>query len=50
MMDLIDFGKDHNIDELLALPDVKERTDLYFEHEEKFKEQIKRCATLFTVT
>lgn len=46
MMDLIDFGKDHNIDELLALPDVKERTDLYFEHEEKFKEQIKRCATV----
>lgn len=46
MMDLIDFGKDHNIDELLALPDVKERTDLYFEHEEKFKDQIKRCATV----
>jgi len=46
MMALIDFGKDHTIDELLALPDVKERTDLYFEHEEKFKEQIKRCATV----
>ncbi|ARD46273.1 exopolyphosphatase [Colwellia sp. PAMC 21821] len=46
MMDLIEFGKDHNIDELLALPDVKERTDLYFEHEEKFKEQIQRCSTV----
>jgi len=46
MMDLIDFGKDHNIDQLLALPDVKERTDLYFEHEEKFKEQIQRCSTV----
>jgi nanoRNase/pAp phosphatase (c-di-AMP/oligoRNAs hydrolase) len=46
MMDLIKFGKDHSIDQLLALPDVKERTDLYFEHEEKFKEQIKRCATV----
>lgn len=46
MMDLIDFGKDHSIDQLLTLPDVKERTDLYFEHEEKFKEQIKRCATV----
>lgn len=46
MMALIDYGKDHNIDELLALPDVKERTDLYFEHEEKFKEQIKRCSTV----
>ncbi len=46
MMDLIEFGKDHTIDQLLALPDVKERTDLYFEHEEKFKAQIKRCATV----
>ena len=46
MMDLIEFGKDHSIDQLLALPDIKERTDLYFEHEEKFKEQIKRCATV----
>jgi len=46
MMNLIDYGKDHTIDELLALPDVKERTDLYFEHEEKFKEQIKRCSTV----
>ncbi|PHR83771.1 MAG: exopolyphosphatase [Colwellia sp.] len=46
MMDLIEFGKDHSIDQLLTLPDIKERTDLYFEHEEKFKEQIKRCATV----
>ncbi len=46
MMNLIDFGKDHSIDQILELPDVKERTDLYFEHEEKFKEQIKRCATV----
>jgi len=46
MMNLIDYGKDHSIDQLLALPDVKERTDLYFEHEEKFKEQIQRCATV----
>lgn len=46
MMDLIEFGKDNSIDQLLALPDVKERTDLYFEHEEKFKAQIKRCSTV----
>ena len=46
MMALIDYGKDHSIDQLLELPDVKERTDLYFEHEEKFKEQIKRCSTV----
>ncbi|WP_415881553.1 exopolyphosphatase [Neptuniibacter sp. QD34_54] len=46
MMDLIDYCKDHNIDEILALPDVKERVDLYFEQEAKFKDQIKRCATV----
>jgi nanoRNase/pAp phosphatase (c-di-AMP/oligoRNAs hydrolase) len=46
MMAMIDYGKDHTIDEILELPDVKERTDLYFEHEEKFKDQIKRCATV----
>ncbi|WP_415891781.1 exopolyphosphatase [Neptuniibacter sp. PT8_73] len=46
MMDLIDYCKDHNIEEILALPDVKERVDLYFEQEAKFKDQIKRCATV----
>jgi len=46
MMDLIDYCKNHGIDEILALPDVKERVDVYFEHEEKFKAQIQRCATV----
>ena len=45
MMDLIDYCRDHSIDDILKLPDVKERTDLYFEHEDAFKEQIKRCST-----
>jgi nanoRNase/pAp phosphatase (c-di-AMP/oligoRNAs hydrolase) len=45
MMDLIDYGKAHSINDLLALPDVKERVDLYFEQEKKFKDQITRCAT-----
>ena len=45
MMDLIDYCKDHSIEEILELPDVKERIELYFEHEEKSKEQILRCAT-----
>ncbi|EXJ15604.1 exopolyphosphatase [Imhoffiella purpurea] len=44
MMDLIDYCKNHGIDDILALPDVKERVDLYFEQEAKFKEQIQRCA------
>lgn len=46
MMDLIDYCKDHNIEEILDLPDVKERTELYFSMEEDFKKQIKRCATV----
>lgn len=47
MMQLIDTCREHpNIDEILKTPDVKERVDLYFEHEEKFREQIQRCATI----
>ena len=42
MMKLIDFCLLHTIDEILALPDVKERVDLYFEQQELFKEQLKR--------
>jgi nanoRNase/pAp phosphatase (c-di-AMP/oligoRNAs hydrolase) len=44
MMDLIDYCKNHTIDQIMTLPDVKERVDLYFEHEEKFKQQLERCA------
>ncbi len=46
MMDLIDYCKSHNIDQIMQLPDVKERAELYFSHEERFKDQIKRCATV----
>ncbi|MCB9988913.1 MAG: exopolyphosphatase [Rhodospirillales bacterium] len=45
MMELIDYIREnHSINEILELPDVKERVDLYFEHNNKFKEQIQRCA------
>jgi len=44
MMDLIDACLTKTIDEILAMPDVKERVDLYREHEPKAKEQIQRCA------
>jgi nanoRNase/pAp phosphatase (c-di-AMP/oligoRNAs hydrolase) len=47
MMNLIDACKDHGIDDILQLPDVRERVDLYFEYEEKFKAQIKRCSTVY---
>ena len=46
MMDLIDHCRNYTIDEIFDLPDVKERVDLYFEHQEKAREQIKRCSTV----
>lgn len=46
MMALIDYCRDHTIEQILALPDVKERVDLYFDHEARAKEQIQRCATV----
>jgi nanoRNase/pAp phosphatase (c-di-AMP/oligoRNAs hydrolase) len=47
MMDLIKYCRNHSIDEILALPDVRERIDLYFEHAEKAKEQLQRCSTVY---
>lgn len=47
MMKLIDFCRDHNdINEILDLPDVKERVDTYFEHQVKCREQIERCSSV----
>ena len=40
MMELISYCVDHTIDEVLELPDVKERVDLYFEQQELFKKQL----------
>ncbi|MEG3639594.1 exopolyphosphatase [Magnetococcus sp. PR-3] len=47
MMHLIDYCRDHTIEDILEVTDVKERVDLYFEHEEKFKDQIRRCSTVY---
>ncbi|MGC9456587.1 MAG: exopolyphosphatase [Halothiobacillaceae bacterium] len=44
MMKLIDYCRHHSIDEILELPDVKERVELYREHQPLAEEQIKRCA------
>ena len=44
MMQLIDYCLDHDIDEILELPDVKERVELYFEQAEQFKAQLRRIA------
>ncbi|MBR3251946.1 MAG: exopolyphosphatase [Erysipelotrichaceae bacterium] len=44
MMELIDHCITMNVDEILELPDVKERVDLYFEQQQLFTEQVKRIA------
>lgn len=45
MMKLIDFCLEHNdIEQILELPDVKERVELYFDHQLKFREQLERCS------
>lgn len=47
MMELIDYCRDHDdITALLKLPHVKERVDLFMEHQDKFREQIERCTTV----
>lgn len=46
MMDLIDCCKDMTIKEIMELPDVKDRVELYFKEEGLFKEQLKRCSTV----
>lgn len=46
MMHLIDYCREHNIADILKLPDVKERVDLYRDQEDRFKEQIKWCSTV----
>lgn len=47
MMELIDFCRvQPNIEQLLKLPDVAERVDLFNSHSAKFQEQIKRCTTV----
>ncbi len=46
MLDLIDYCRNHSIDEILYLPDVRERVSLYFKHEASFKAQLQRCSTV----
>lgn len=45
-MELIEYCRTNLIEDILQLPDVKERVDLYFEQQPKAVEQIKRCSTV----
>lgn len=47
MMQLIDVCRQHTgISDILAMPDVKERVDLYYDHQLKFRAQIERCSSV----
>ena len=46
MMELITYCVDHPIDQVLELPDVKERVDCYFEQQDLFKKQLARIAKI----
>ena len=46
MMQMIDTCRKHDADGVLALPDVRERVELYESHRERAVEQIRRCTTV----
>ena len=46
MMDLIDYCRDHTIEEIMSLPDIVERVEMYRQHESLFREQVLRCSTV----
>jgi nanoRNase/pAp phosphatase (c-di-AMP/oligoRNAs hydrolase) len=46
MRDLIEYAEQYSIGEILGLPDLEERVDVYTENLNKFKEQLQRCATV----
>ncbi|MBI5208689.1 MAG: exopolyphosphatase [Elusimicrobia bacterium] len=48
MDELMAEGRDHSIWEILGLPDVEERLDLYFSCVEEYKAQILRCSSVYS--
>ena len=47
MMHLIEQCRDHSIEDVLALPDVKERVDLFNAQRDLFIAQLHRCTTVY---
>lgn len=47
MMDLIKYCRNHGIQDILALPDVVERIDIYNAHATKAREQLLGCSTVY---
>jgi nanoRNase/pAp phosphatase (c-di-AMP/oligoRNAs hydrolase) len=50
MMELIDCCRTMSIDQILALPDVTERSELYVHHRAQAEAQIRRCSTVHDKT
>src|SRR3954463_8171782 len=46
MMELIDACLEHSVDEVLALPDVQERVEVYTRQADLFRDQLRRCTTV----
>lgn len=47
ILDLVDhLTESSDVDEVLTLPDVRERLDIYKSHKSRFEEQIHRCSTI----
>lgn len=46
MMDLIDYCKDHTIEEIMSLADVQERVELYNKYKDDFIAQLKKVSTI----
>lgn len=46
MMELIAYVRTHTITDILALPDVQERTELYFSHRENAEQQLRQCSAV----
>lgn len=46
MQELIALSADGDVEAVLAHPDVRERAELYFEHAERFRDQLRRCGSV----
>lgn len=46
MLDMIEYCATMSAEEILALPDVKERTDRYFAQQSEFEAMVRRCASV----
>lgn len=48
MMALVDYCRSHSIEDILQLPDVRERVDMYNLQRQDYCEQIARCSGLYS--